>query len=454
MEFKIEMEKPSNITRKFTVRVPAQVVANRFQRGLVEIQKTANLKGFRPGQAPISMIQKHFGEDVRHRVYHSLIDESYREALKENQVRAVGSPKIESPEHKTGEGAHDHAISEDKEFTYTATVEVLPEIDVKGYTGVSLTKTKIEVKDEEVSKILENIRNSQAELIPAAGGLVGADGKQSSRPVRTSDHVDLNFAGGLVTESGLDERPGMKGSRVLEIGSNTMIPGFEDEVVGMRSGETKTFRVRFPKDYHDKDFNDKEAEFTVTVNEVKEKKLPELNDELAKQMGYENVQDLQVKIREHLLKDETEQVEGKLRSDLIQAIIEKNAFEVPVSLIEAQTRALAQDWAGELKRQGVDDATIQQAVGKELENIRKRAEGQVRASLLLESIAQKEKIEVSEKDFEEELEKSAGSMQVEPQKLREFYAKDPGRKEDFMFRMRQDRVVKFLLDAAKIKVKS
>ena len=190
------------------------------------------------------------------------------------------------------------------------------------------------------------------------------------------------------------------------------------------------------------------------MNEVKEKKLPALDDELAKTMGYEGLTDLQTKIREHLLKDETEQAEGKLRSDLLQAIIEKNEFELPTSLVEAQTRSLAQDWAGELKRQGVDEATIQQAVGKELENIRKRAESQVRASLLLESIAQKEKVEVSEKDFEEELEKTAASMQVEVPKLREFYAKDPGRKEDFMFRMRQDRVVKFLLDSAKIKLKS
>ncbi|MFL5812508.1 MAG: trigger factor [Bdellovibrionia bacterium] len=451
MELNVQVEKPSSILRKLTIKVPATVVDNRFQKGLVEVQRTAKLKGFRPGQAPISMIKQFYGEDVRHRLFHSLADEAFREAVVKEKITAVGRPQIEAPEHQHGKEEHDHGVSEGKDFTFTATVEVLPEIEVKNYTGVALTKEKTEVTDEQVEGVIKNILDSQAELVPVSGGLVGADGKPSGRPVQKGDHVDMNFDGGIVTETGLDSRPGMKGSRMIEVGSDQLIPGFEDNLVGMRAGETKTFRVPFPADYFEKDLAGKESEFTVTINEVKEKKLPALDDEMAKTMGYENVADLRTKAKEHLTQERNGQVDGKLRSDLITAILEKNTFDVPQALIDSQTRALAQDWAQELKRQGVNDQVIQQAIMSELEGLRKRAESQVRASLVLEAIAKKEAIEIKDEDLATEFANMSKQMNVDEQKIRDFYANDPGRKEDLSFRLRQERTIKFLLDKAKIK---
>lgn len=452
MNLQIQVEKTSNIQRKLTIRVPAKIVANRFERGLAEVQKTARLKGFRPGHAPLSVVKQFYGEDVRHRLYHNLIDESFQEAVREQKLMTVGRPQIEdSPEHKTGVGEHDHTAHEDKDLVYTATVEVMPEIEVKGYTGIALTKEKAEITNDDVKKVVESLRDAHAELVPVAGGLVGADGKPSSRPVKMGDHVDMAFSGGIVTETGVEEKAGMKGSRVIEIGSQSLIPGFEENVVGMRQGETKTFRIPFPKDYHAAELAGKESEFTVTVNELKEKKVPELSDEFAKQLGYESVADLNAKAKDHLTRERTEEVDRKLRNELVNTIVAKNEFEVPAALIETQTRALAQDWAEELKRQGLDDNTIQQAIMSEIANLKKRAEGQVRASLVLESIAKKESIEVKAEELEEELKKVAQSMNVEADKLREFYAKNPGRNEDFVFRLRQEKTLKFLLDKAKIK---
>jgi trigger factor len=429
------------------------MVATHFQKGLAEVQRTANLKGFRPGSAPLSVIKQFYGDDVRHRVYHSLIDETFAEAARAHQVKAVGRPNIETPDHKTGEGEHDHAINEEKDFTFIATVEVIPEIEVKGYTGLALTRDKQAVTEDDVEKVIQGMRESQAQLVPAASGLAMADGSQGSRPVRKGDFVELTFAGGLLTDAGFEPKDEMKGSRMLEIGSNSLIPGFEEEVEGMRRGETKTFKIPFPKDFYEKDFAGKQAEFTVTVNEVKEKKLPDLDDELAKTMGYESLADFRAKAKEFLAREREEESDRKLRSDLLKQIIEKNAFDVPVALVESQTRALAQDWAQELKRQGVDDATIQGAITQEIPNIRSRAENQVRASLLLESIAAKEKIELKPEDLEAELSKLAAGMKVEPAKLKEFYEKNPGRQEDLVFRVRQERTVSFLLDKAKIKGK-
>jgi trigger factor len=454
-ELQVKVESPSAIVRKLHIKVPASMVSSRFNRGLAEVQKDAKLKGFRPGQAPLAIIKQYYGADIRHRMYHSLIDESFQEAVRTNKLLAVGRPTIESPDHQHGEGAHDHAINEDTDFSYTATVEVLPEIEVKGYTGLSLTREKKEVVADDIEKVVSGMLDSQAEIIPVAGGLADASGKVSSRPAKKGDFVDMTFSGGVVTESGkVEAKEGMTGTRVLEIGSNSLIPGFEEELIGLRKGETKTFRIPFPDDFFEKDLAGKKSEFTVTINEVKEKKLPELNDEFVKTMGYESVADFKTKAKEFLVKEREDESERKIRADLISALIEKNPFDVPQALVESQVRALAQDWAEDLKRQGIDDKTIQNAITSELPNLQIRAMGQVRGSLLLEAVAKKEKIEVTPADFDIELKKNAEQMKADETKLREFYEKNPARYDDFVFRLRQDRTVKFLLDAAKIKSKS
>jgi trigger factor len=451
MELNVQVETKSPILRKLTVRVPAKEVAARYNRGLAEVQRTANLKGFRPGQAPIAVIKQYYGEDVRHRLFHNLIDESYQHAIRTEKLKAVGSPKIETPDHKTGAGEHDHTLHEDKDLTYIATVEVLPEIEVKNYTGVALTRGNADVKDADVEQMVKHLLDAQAELVPATSGLADASGKMGSRPARKGDFADIQFDGGIVTDKGVEKKDGMKGGRVIEIGSDSLIPGFEDNLIDMRAGDSKTFRLKFPADYFEKDIAGQEAEFSVTVNDIKEKKLPELNDEFVKNAGYESVADFRQKAKEHLLKEKTSEIDCKLRSDLIEQIISKNAFDVPLALVESQTRALAQDWAQELKRQGLDEQMIQNAVMSEIENLRKRADQQVRASLLLEAVATQEKIEVKSEDLDAELKTMAASMGATEDKLKEFYEKNPARREDFVFRVRQERTLKFLLDKAKIK---
>lgn len=448
MELQVQVEKPSNIVRKLTVKVPSKVVDSHIQKGLAQVQRTASLKGFRKGHAPLSVIKQFYGEDVRHEVYHNLIDESLQEAVREQQLMTVGRPTIEAAEHKTGAGEHDHTIQEGQDLVYTATVEVIPELEVKSYTGLALTREKVEVGAADVEKVVEGLRDSHAELVPVAAD---AEGKSPARTAKKGDFVDLTFNGGLVTESGIEEKEGMKGNRVLEIGSNTLIPGFEDQIVGLKAGETKTFRIQFPAEYHDKDIQGKEAEFTITVQELKEKKLPVLDDEFSKQMGYESLADLKKKAEEHLTREKTNEAESKLRGELVKKLIEKHEFEVPKALIDAQVRSLVQEWAEHLKQQGASEQIIQQTVIQELENLKKRADSQVRASLLLEAIAKKEDLSVKDEEIDAEMSKNAASMRVDVEKLREFYAKNPGRKEDLVFRLRQDKTLEFLVAKAKIK---
>lgn len=453
MQFNVvEVEKPSPILRKVTVRVPAQVVKDHIAQGLVAAQKGAKLKGFRPGQVPLSVVKQYYGEDVRHRVFHHLIDESFENAVREQKFKPVGSPKIDTPEHKTGEGSHDHTLKDDQDLTYIATFEILPELAIKKYTGVAVNREEVSITDAHIEDVVTNLHQSQAQLTPVEGGLALADGSTSSRPVQTGDFVDIQLNGGLVQDGEVVPRDDMKGNQMIEVGNATgWIPGFAEELIGLHKGEAKTFRLPFPADYSQAELQSKVAEFTVTVNEVKEKKLPVLDDEFAKQMGYEDLADIRTKAREYLLREKTENSDRQLRSDLMSTLIQDNAFEVPQVLIQSQMRALAQDLAQELKRQGYQEQAIQEVLSQELESLKTRAESQVRASLILEHIAEEEKIEVTSQDIDEELATMAKSMNTNLEKVTEFYAKNPGRKGDLEFRLRQERTVKFLLDKAKIK---
>jgi len=194
MNISVSVEKASNISRKLTIKVPANIVAERFENGLREVAKTAKIKGFRPGMVPLPMVKKFYGDDVRHHVFHKLVDESYSVALKQEKIQAVGQPQIDTPESKEAkkdhaghEHAHDHddhsghVLDESKEFTFTATVEVMPEIEVKGYTGLSVSRGSDVVTDADLEKTISEILASQASLDPTEDGY----------KAKKADYVDL-----------------------------------------------------------------------------------------------------------------------------------------------------------------------------------------------------------------------------------------------------------------------
>ncbi|MGE0614998.1 MAG: trigger factor [Bacteriovoracia bacterium] len=441
MQYTSRIESPSKVTRKLTITVPAGMISSRYQAGLSEVGRTAKLKGFRPGHVPMHVVKQYYGDDVKARLFQSLVEESYSKALQEHKLRPIGRPSIETTE-KTGP-----LLTEDKDLTFTATVEILPEIEVKNYKGFALKREKSAVSEEDVQGVINNILDQRAEIVP----LAGTEAQIAARQVKKHDFVDFNFDGGLVTETGVEPYEGMKGARQVEMGMGELIPGFEDNMEGMKRGETKKFRVRFPDNYSEPKLNNKEAEFTVTINDIKEKKLPELTDEFVKTMGHDSVASFKQKARESVEKNRQDTVERKLRSDLIQTLIDKNPFECPQQLIEAQSRMIVQEFVQNLQQQRFSDEMIRDALTHEQENVKKKAESQVRAGLLLEAIANKENIQAEKADLESEYKKMGEAMKVEAEKVREFYEKDAEKRENLAFRVREDKTIQFLLDQSKVK---
>lgn len=444
METQIKLENVSAIQKKFVVTIPAAKVAKTMENKYVEAQRTAKIKGFRPGKVPLNMVKQYYAEDVKNRTLNALISETYSEALKQHPLRIVGEPQIEGLPHKH-EGSveeHNHLhLTEGEALSYVAVVEVVPEVDPKDYKGLSLEKPAAEVTADDIEGVKKNLLDRKAEITPV------------ERAAKTGDFVDIKYEGKLKTENGMEAQPNLSGNRYAELGSGQLLPDFEKNLVGMKAGDTKTFKMTYAKDYTDANLADKDAEYSVDLREVKEKKLPAFTEELAKEFGYEDLADFEKKSKEMLTKNKTEESDNQLRNSMIEKLIEKNTFDVPQALVYSQMRALADDYGNELKRYGFNDQMIQSAVVSQLQDFKKRAETQVRAGILLDSISKKEKIEPKAADIEAEMKKMAENFGVEVKMLKDRFEQNPRDKSNFEYRVREELTIQMILGAAKIKSK-
>lgn len=453
MEFSVKIENISNVVRKLTIKVPANEVANLFEKDLVEVQKNANLKGFRKGQVPVSVIRQVYGKELRHKLFHRLIEDTVHRTVYDNKLRIVGSPRVESHDHKTGLGDHDHEATEDKDFSFTATVEVLPDIQPKDYFGISLNKENKIVQDEDIAKAMVSIQENRAILIPLSENKMQGDDSSTQRPTQKGDYVDVKFKGGILNEAGdVMPEPMLTGTRFIEVGSDSLVAGFEDQIIGMKKGESKVFRLKYPEDYSEEKFKGKEAEFDILIQEIKVKKLPELNDAFSIQEGFQSLEDLRNQIKKRLDFEFQRETEDKLRSDLIEVLLAKNEFEVPPSIVENQLRALVEEWAHELKTSGASGDQINQWLRDSLENLKKRAEVQVRTSLILEAIGRRENVTLTENEIETEVSQQMKAFKKERQNARNDLSENPERKNEIVFRMKQGKTMDYLISKAKIKV--
>jgi len=446
METQIKLENVSQVQKKFTVTIPAEKVTKTVERKFVEAQKVAKIKGFRPGKVPINMVKQYYAEDVKQKALQALISETYSEALKQHPLRIVGEPQIEGVPHghesvAGHESKHIH-IHDGEALSYAAIVEVVPEIEPKDYKGLSLEKQAVEVTSDDLDKVRKNLLDRKAELTPV------------ERKIQTGDFVEFKYEGKLKNDTGSYETDAnLSGDRSAEIGASQLLPEFEKNIMGLKASESKTFKMNYPTDYQDTNLAGKEAEYTLDVREVKEKKYPDFNEEYVKDFGYESVSDFETKSKQTIEKNKQEEANNLFRNHMIEKLIEKNAFEVPQALVYSQIRALADDYGQELKRYGFNEQMIQSAVMSQLEDFKKRAETQVRAGILLDSIAKKEKIEPKQADIDAEMKKMADNFGMELKDLKKRLDQNPRDMSNFQYRVREELTIEFVLSSAKVKEK-
>ena len=433
METQIKLENVSTVQKKFTVTIPAGKVTQVMERKFAEAQKTAKIKGFRPGKVPINLVKQYYNDEVRQNTLNTLINETYSEALKKHELRIVGEPQIEGPNEK-----EKLSILDGQALSYVAMVEVVPDVDPKDYKGLSIEKPSVEVTADDIDKLKKNLLDRKAEITPVA------------RAAKTGDFVDFKFEGKLKTDKGFETQANLSGDRSAEVGGGQLLPEFEKNIVGLKAGESKTFKMTYAKDFTDANLAGKDAEYTIDVREVKEKVLPDFTEDLVKEFGYESLSDFETKSKELLTKNKAEESDNILRNNMIEGLIAKNTIEVPQGLVYSQMRALADDYTQELKRYGFNDQMVQSAIVSQLQDFKKRAETQVRAGILLDAISKKEKIEPKPSDIDAEMQKMAKNFGVDMKMLKERFEKNPRDQTNFEYRVREELTIQMILGAAKI----
>nr|C6E2T1.1 RecName: Full=Trigger factor; Short=TF; AltName: Full=PPIase [Geobacter sp. M21] len=424
----ISVESVNSIKKKLNFEIPADKVSAEVDKAYAEIRKHAAIKGFRKGKVPMSLIEKHYGEKMAEDVVKNLVQESYFSAVSEQGLNPVGYPAIESDQLKKGEP-----------FKYSATVEVFPEVEVKDYTGLEVVKEKLEVDDSVVAARLKEMQERMAQLGPAPEGHAAAMG----------DFVTFDFKGSI---DGVYFEGGSAEDFQLELGSGRFIPGFEEQMVGMTVGTNSTIKVNFPEGYGNADLSGKPADFEVSVKEIKVKELPELNDDFAKEFGeeFETLDLLKAKLAEINETQEASRINAELRDRLIKALIEKNEIEVPEALVDRQVQMMLESTKQRLASQRLSLDMMGMTDDSYKAQFREAAREQVKGSLLLDAVAEKEKIEPTEEELEAQLSVIAEQTRQDLEKVAQLYKTNERAKDNLMAQMREDKAVKFILDRAKV----
>ncbi len=422
----VTVEETSSIKKKVNIEIPPEQVTKEIESFYREVGKQAKIKGFRPGKVPRNILERHFQDYVKSEVIQKLIQESYPAALSEKDLHPVSPPVIDPGELESG-----------KPFQYSATVEVKPEIKIDGYIGLNIEGKKESAKEEEVEERLKGLQNLHAQLRTVP----------EPRAVRSGDHVVIDY------EARMDNKPLEEGKVVdftVEVGSGRFIPALEEKMIGLKPEEEKEIEVPFPEDYGYKKWAGKTVSFLVKVKEIKEKVLPPLDDEFAKDLGdYSSLEDLKGKLKEEIEKEKELMLDRQLKDQMIEQLIQANSFEVPENMVVEQAKALVSDTKLRLAAQGVALKNLNIPEEKLQEDYREVAQKQVRTYLILEKIAAQEGITVTDEEADERLQSISERTHQKFDVVKRYYEKN-GLMPELKTGILTDKTLNFLLEKANV----
>ncbi|GEK34936.1 trigger factor [Kurthia sibirica] len=422
-----KFEKKEGNNGVLTVEVPAETVNAAIDRAFKKVVKEINVPGFRKGKMPRNMFDKKFGvESLYQDALEIVINESYPAAIAEAGIEPVDQPEIDF-----------ETIAKDEAFTYTANVVVRPEVELGDYKGLEVTKESTEVTAEEVEKIIADNQTRLAELVVKEDAIENGD----------TAVIDFEgFSEGEAFEGGKGE------NHSLEIGSGSFIPGFEEQLIGAKAGESKEVEITFPEEYHAAELAGKPATFKVTIHEVKGKELPELNDELATEIDAEvkSLDELRTKLTEAAKAEKATNAETALRDQLVEKAAANATIDIPAGMINTEINRMMQEFEQRLQQQGMNLDLYFQFSGQDEAALREQmtedANNRVRVSLVLEAIAAAENLEVTEEEITAELEKMSAQFNMDAEQIKAAL----GGTEVLEHDIKIQKTVEFLVENAKI----
>ena len=386
MNVKVEKQENSKVVLEFTMS--KEDFEKELTKAFNQNAKYFKVPGFRNGKAPRSVVEKMYGEGVLYEtVIENNVDDEYRKAIEENKLEVVSKPELDIKQ-----------IGKGKDMIYTVTFYVKPEAKLKAYKNLEIAKVDRKVKKADVEKALNDAREKNARIVTV-----------EDRELKNNDIPTIDFEGfvdGVAFEGGKGE------NFELTIGSGQFIPGFEEALIGMKIGDERDINVTFPEDYHAENLAGKEAMFKVKLISIKEKILPELDDEFAKDVSeFETLEEYKKDVEKKVKEQKENQAKAEVESKAIEKLLENTEVEIPVSMIDDEVEKMLQEFSANLSYQGLDLDTyckyVNTTVDEFKKTLRPNADKDVKLQLALEAVVKQENLEVTEEEIKEKVEELA-----------------------------------------------
>ena len=425
-----KLEKTENANEvKFEITVEAAKFEDAMKKVYFKSAKYFNIPGFRKGKAPMQIVEKYYGPEIFYEdAFNEVAQEALEEAVEENKLDVVSRPEVDVKQMEKG-----------KDLIFTVVMQTKPEAEVSKYKGIEIKKVEYNVTDEDVEHELHHMQEHNSRLISV-----------DDRAVESGDTTTIDFEGSV---DGVPFEGGKAENYDLEIGSNTFILGFEDQIIGMKIDEEKDVKVKFPEEYFSKELAGKDAVFKVKLHEIKKKELPELDDEFAKDVSeFDTLDELKADIKAKQEKQNEEKAKYETQDAVIKALCEKTKVEIPSGMVEMEVENMLKDFEQRLAYQGLNLAQYFKMMGKTEEEVKKEYEPQaiegIKSRLALEAVIKAEKIEATDKEVEDKMKEMAKNYGKEND---EEFLKNENVKNYIKQGLESEKAIDFLVKNAKIK---
>lgn len=420
VSMQVSVESGEGLQKRLLINVPAEQVDTAIDGKLKELSRTARIDGFRPGKIPMRVLKQRYGEQVKHDVYGEMIQSSFYQAASQENLQPVGPPSIELREEEDVEG-----------LAYTATFDVMPEIKLADLSGIVVKKPVAEVADSDVDAMIEKLRKQRTTW------------NEVDREAADGDTVTIDFKGmmdGEAFEGGSGE------ALPLVLGSGSMIPGFEDGLLGVKAGDARTLEIKFPEDYRAQHLAGKDAAFEVDVKQVSEAELPPVDEAFVKSLGVDDGSEegLRVEIRSNMEREVKQKVRIRIKEQVMDGLLEANDISVPKAMIEQESAALKQQAQNEMAQSGQ-----QSSIDLPLNIFEGQAERRVKLGLLVGQVISEQKLEVDQERVASSIADMAGTYE-DPQEIIDWYQENQEQRQSMEKVVLEDQAADWALEQMQV----